>query len=94
MYGRPESRVFWLTGMPGVGKTAVAGCLCHTRREVIAHHICKATNNDWRDPVRAVLSIAYQMSPPGYRFQNAMSADRHGLDQEFRSLHAMRSRRP
>ena len=34
------SRVFWIVGGPGVGKTAIAAYLCH-KRDVVAFHLCK-----------------------------------------------------
>jgi hypothetical protein len=78
LYQRPESRVFWLTGKPGVGKTAIAARLCHTRREIIAYHLCTATDDDRRNPVRAVTSIAYQMSQHLPEYERAL----HSIDLE------------
>ena len=57
-----ESRVFWLTGGPGVGKSAFACHLCHWREDVVASHLCVHGHDDKADPQRAILSIAYQMS--------------------------------
>ncbi|NQT11103.1 MAG: TIR domain-containing protein, partial [Planctomycetes bacterium] len=56
------SRVFWMTGAPGIGKTAFAVHLCHARREVIAYHLCSFGHEDKADARRALLSIAYQMA--------------------------------
>jgi len=56
------SRVFWITGSPGVGKSAIAAYLCHKRREVAAFHLCSQGHDDKSDPQRCVLSIAYQLS--------------------------------
>lgn len=61
--GSPDaSRVFWITGAPGVGKTAIAAYLCHKRREVAAFHLCRYGHDDKSDPRRCVMSIAYQLS--------------------------------
>jgi WD40 repeat protein len=57
-----SSRVFWLVGGPGIGKTAVAAHLCHYRPEVIGYHFCTHGHTDKSDPARAVLSMAYQMA--------------------------------
>ena len=35
------SRVFWITGKPGVGKTALAAWLCSHCREIAAFHLCR-----------------------------------------------------
>ncbi len=56
-----ESRVFWLVGPPGVGKSAFAASLRH-RGDVGAFHFCVHGNDDKGDPRRAVLSLAYQLS--------------------------------
>ena len=54
------SRVFWIVGGPGVGKTAIAAYLCH-KRDVVAFHLCKYGHDDKADPRRCVMSIAYQL---------------------------------
>ncbi len=74
LYGDPESRVFWLTGKPGVGKTAIAARLCHTRREILAYHLCKATDDDKSNPARAVLSIAYQIAQHLPEYERALQS--------------------
>jgi WD40 repeat protein len=60
--GKPGSRVFWLMGGPGIGKTAVATYLVHRRPEVIGYHFCTHGHADKSDPATAVLSLAYQMA--------------------------------
>ena len=63
------SRVFWIVGKPGVGKSAIAAWLCANRREVAAFHLCRHGHVQKADPRRAVLSIVYQLSTqlPDYR---------------------------
>jgi len=63
------TRIFWLVGGPGVGKSAVAAYLCHTRPEVGAFHFCSYGHDDKSDPRRCVMSLAYQLSSqlPEYR---------------------------
>ncbi|MFM7276056.1 MAG: NACHT domain-containing protein, partial [Gammaproteobacteria bacterium] len=62
------SRVFWLTGGPGIGKSAFAAHLCQERPEIKARHFCVHNNADRSDPRKALLSIIYQLSQqlPGY----------------------------
>lgn len=57
-----EPRVFWLTGPPGVGKSALAAWYSYHRPEVAALHFCRFGHTDKTDPRGAVLSIAYQLS--------------------------------
>ena len=59
---KPGSRVFWLMGGPGIGKSAVAAYLCHHHGDVIAYHLCIFGHTDKSDPRRALLSIAYQIA--------------------------------
>jgi tetratricopeptide (TPR) repeat protein len=56
------SQVLWLTGSPGLGKSAIAAWLAHRWGEAAAMHFCQAGNQDKADPARAILSIAYQLS--------------------------------
>jgi len=55
-------RLFWITGDPGVGKTAIASWLAAHKREVVAFHLCRHGDSGKADPRRCVMSIAYQMS--------------------------------
>ncbi|MCX5673891.1 MAG: TIR domain-containing protein [Planctomycetota bacterium] len=56
------SRIFWVTGKPGVGKTAMVAWLCARRREVAAFHLCRHGHVHKSDPRRCVLSLAYQLA--------------------------------
>jgi len=56
------AQVLWLTGGPGLGKSAIAARLAHHWAETAAMHFCQAGNQDKADPARAILSIAYQLS--------------------------------
>ena len=72
------SRVLWLRGGPGIGKSAIATHLCHRRGEVIAHHFCVHGDCDKASPTRAILSIAFQMAthlPEYYRRLQALSLE-------------------
>lgn len=55
-------RLFWITGSPGIGKTALSAWLCANRPEVIAFHFCRHDNVQKIDPRRCIMSIAYQLS--------------------------------
>jgi tetratricopeptide (TPR) repeat protein len=59
---RNASRVFWITGVPGIGKTALAAWLCHHNAEVVAFHLCIRGHGVKADPRRCVLSIAFQLA--------------------------------
>ncbi len=76
---RKQSRIFWINGSPGVGKSAIASWLCAHRREIAAFHFCRFDNIQKRDPRRCVMSIAYQMSTqlPAYeeRLKNITTDD-------------------
>jgi tetratricopeptide (TPR) repeat protein len=56
------SPVFWITGGPGSGKSAIAAWLSARRREVAAYHFCRFTDRLKADPAQAVRSIAWQLS--------------------------------
>jgi len=57
-----DSRVFWLEGGPGIGKTAISSYLCHNHGKLIAHHLCIYKHEDKANPQRAILSIAYYIA--------------------------------
>ena len=69
-----SSRVFWISGSPGVGKTAIAAWLCYHRREVAAFHLCRHGHVQKSDPRRAVLSIAYQLSSQLSEYHDRLNA--------------------
>jgi hypothetical protein len=68
------SRVFWITGAPGVGKTALASWLCARRREVAAFHLCRHGHDQKADPRKCVLSLAYQLGSQLPAYQQRLSA--------------------
>ncbi|MCA9122279.1 MAG: TIR domain-containing protein [Planctomycetaceae bacterium] len=64
------SRLFWITGDPGVGKSAFAAQLTHSRSDaVIAAQFVEWDKPDHRDARRVVRSIAFQLATrlPDYR---------------------------
>jgi hypothetical protein len=58
-----DSRLFWIIGDPGVGKSAFAAQLTHKRGDtVIAAQFCEWDKPDHRDARRVVCSIAFQLA--------------------------------
>ena len=57
-----NSQIFWLTGTPGVGKSAIATQLAHRHADVVAIHFCSHADEDLRDSRKAIMSIAYQLA--------------------------------
>ncbi len=65
-----NSRLFWIVGVPGVGKSAFAAQLTHLRSDtVIAAQFCAWNMADHRDARRVVCSLAFQLATrlPDYR---------------------------
>ncbi len=65
-----DSRLFWIMGAPGVGKSAFAAQLTHTRSDaVIAAQFVEWDKPDHRDARRVVRSLAFQLATrlPDYR---------------------------
>lgn len=66
---RNASRLFWLAGAPGIGKTTVATRLVQLFPNIVAFHLCKRGHSEKASPHRAICTIAYQLSTqlPEYR---------------------------
>ncbi len=65
-----DSRLFWIMGAPGVGKSAFAAQLAHFGRDtIIAAQFCEWDKPDHRNAQRVVRSIAFQLAArlPDYR---------------------------
>lgn len=61
--GKDSSRVFCITGEPGIGKSAIAAWMAHTNKaEVVAVHFCRYDQPNWSDPGQIIRSIAFQMA--------------------------------
>ncbi len=57
------SRIFWIVGNPGVGKSAIAANLTHFGRgKVIAAEFVQWHNRDHRDARKVVCTIAFQLA--------------------------------
>lgn len=66
---KKSSRLFWLAGVPGIGKTSVATRLLQLFPNIVAFHLCKRGHSEKASPRRAICTIAYQLSTqlPEYR---------------------------
>jgi tetratricopeptide (TPR) repeat protein len=65
-----QSRLFWLTGAPGSGKSAFAAWLAHYGKvSVLGLNLCRYNVEDRRDPGRVLRTIAFQIATrlPDYR---------------------------
>jgi hypothetical protein len=63
-------RVLWITGEPGIGKTALCANLSTRDGQAVAGiHLCHHDNSDTIEPRRIVCSLAWQLSErlPAYR---------------------------
>jgi WD40 repeat protein len=67
-------KIFWITGGPGVGKTALAAKLSATRPDIVAVHFCQAGHTQKGDPRRCVLSIVYQLSTQLPEYESRLNA--------------------
>ena len=60
---QPDSRVFWLKAGPGFGKSALAVNLADRYRgAIIGTWFCDSQSVELRDPLRAVMTIAFQLA--------------------------------
>jgi tetratricopeptide (TPR) repeat protein len=60
---QPDSRVFWLNAGPGFGKSALAVNLADRfRGAIIGTWFCDSQSVELRDPLRAVMTIAFQLA--------------------------------
>jgi WD40 repeat protein len=67
-------KIFWITGPPGAGKTALAARLASSRLEIAAIHFCRAGHTQKSDPRRCVLSIAYQLATQLPDYESRLNA--------------------
>jgi len=60
---QPSSRVFWVKAGPGFGKTALAVQMANRHRAaIVGTWFCDHQSVELRDPLRALQTIAYQIS--------------------------------
>jgi WD40 repeat protein/archaellum biogenesis ATPase FlaH len=57
-----SEKLFWITGKPGVGKTAISIMIANNFQEISAIHLCKHNHAQKGNSIEIVKSIAYQLS--------------------------------
>ena len=81
------SRVLYLTGPPGIGKTAISAYLCTKHAGVAAFHLCSYGNKIKSSALDCVRSVAFQLSTQLLDFQKKLSEvlDRRRLSDDART---------
>ena len=76
-----DSKILWLVGDAGIGKTAFIAKLTQIREEIQAVHFCRYNDNERANPKRAILSIAYYLSTQIEEYKNQIMQlkDLHNL---------------
>ncbi len=69
-----KSRVFFITGDPGTGKTAMLAQIVHKHPLVIAYHFCISSLEDSRNPLIFVRSLAAQLATQLQDYRAALEA--------------------
>jgi len=87
----PEGqKVFFITGEPGVGKSAVAAWIRENRREVAAFHFCDISSEEKRNPAKMVCSIVYQLSTQLPEYQKRLGQlDLESIVQEYHEAYTL-----
>lgn len=65
-----DLRLFWISGVPGTGKSAFAAWLAHFgKANVIGINLCRFNIDERRDPQRIISTLAFQIATrlPDYR---------------------------
>ncbi len=81
-----DSRLFWVSGSAGVGKSAFAAWLAHHGKvNVIALNLCRYNVDERRDPARVLRTLAFQVATrlPDYRrllLDRLVKQDRDGTE--------------
>lgn len=70
---RRLSRLFWLYGVAGCGKSTVAATVCARLEAILAgSFFCKRDHDDRRNPVRLIRSIAFFLAKTNSSFRKAL----------------------
>ena len=80
-----SSRLFWISGAPGTGKSAFSAWLAHLGRiNVIALSLCRYNIEERRDPAHVLRTVAFQIATrlPDYRRLLLDRLRKQGLDAE------------
>lgn len=62
LHDKDGSRIYLLTGLPGVGKTAIAIKMIQTYNNVAAYHLIRRGDSEKTSLRRAICNIAFQLS--------------------------------
>ena len=62
LHNKEGNRIFLLTGLPGIGKTAIAVKLIETYINVAAYHLIRRGDSEKTSLRRAICTISYQLS--------------------------------
>ncbi len=73
-----ESRVFFITGDPGIGKSAIMAYLVHKHEQVLAYHFCSRDVPDSLNPNQFFKSVAAQLATQMENYREALE----GVDLE------------
>jgi hypothetical protein len=90
-----DSRLFWIAGAPGTGKSAFSAWLAHQGRvNVIALNLCRYNIDERRDPARVFRTVAFQIASrlPDYRrllLDRLLTHDAKGTELERQSAAAL-----
>lgn len=68
------SRIFLLTGAPGIGKTSLTCQLIQRSPHMIAYHLCQRGNSEKISAQRLLTSIAYQLATQLPEYKNKISS--------------------
>ena len=80
--GNDNGPLFFVTGEPGIGKSALLASIIHRHPRVRAYHFCIADLVDSLDPVRFVRSIAAQLATQLASYRAALEAIDPAIEQQ------------
>lgn len=76
---KSDSRLLWIVGNAGVGKTAFIAKLTENNDEISAVHFCRYNDSDRANAKRAIMSIAFYLSTQIEEYKNLL-LNLHDLD--------------
>ena len=91
---KKASRLLWITGKPGFGKTAISSNLVHKHpSNIIGTWFCNHNSVDQSDPVEMLMTISYQIAYrlPDYRIKliselGIRDIDKNGIENKRKEL--------
>ena len=76
---KSDSRLLWIVGNAGVGKTAFIAKLTENNDEISAVHFCRYNDSDRANAKRAIMTIAFYLSTQIEEYKNLL-LNLHDLD--------------